>query len=193
MATLMSKKTNHNQLATAGLNLSLTLIVVAAVLASSCTPNQRIIEAGRTPEPPPANATPAASSFEDDLQAMQNADFNFILVFRRKDGAIMDRDDKAFVNVYTPDANRKKLSDDGKAIIIGSNFPFFPGTLISLTERFVMEDHSKPDSGPIEVDHYGNSNISNLSNKNGGIIDTETAAEEAEKNERQRRHPQNKR
>ena len=54
--------------------------------------------------------------------------------------------------------NRRRLSDDGKAVIIGSNFPFVPGTIESLTSRFIMEDHSKPDAGPLEEDPSGNSN-----------------------------------
>lgn len=167
-------------------------LLAAALWSFSCTPNQRIIESGKTPVPPPAEATPKASTIENDLAAMRNADFKFILVFRRKDNAVMDSEDKSFVNLNTPpDANRKKLSDDGKAIIVGSNFPFFPGTIVSLTDRFVMEDYSKPDSGPIEVDRYGNSNTSNVSNKNAAITDTDS--EEIEKNEQQRRHPQNKR
>ena len=128
-------------------------VVILFVLAIACAPNRRIVESSQTPIPPAVNAAPAASSFETDLQAMRNADFKFILVFRRKDNAVMDSDDKSFVNINTPpDANRKKLSDDGKAIIVGSNFPFFPGTIVSLTDRFLMEDYSKPDSGPIEVD-----------------------------------------
>lgn len=144
--------------------VSLAMILVMA--GGSCTSNRRIVESAQTPTPAAVNAVPAVSSFEDDLQAMRNADFKFILVFRRKDGAIMDRDDKAFVNANTPpDANRKKLSDDGKAIIIGSNFPFFPGTVVSLTERFVMEDYSKPDSGPIEVDRTAKPTPSPTANK----------------------------
>lgn len=169
------------------------LIILSSVMAA-CTPNQRIVESGQTPPRPATDPTKPASSFEGDLQAMRNADFKFILVFRRKDGAVMDAEDKTFVNAFTPpDANRRKLSDEGKAIVIGSNFPFFPGTIVALTDRFIMEDHSKPDSGPIEVDRLGNSKTSNSSNENRGIVDTETEAKEAEKNEPERRHPQNKR
>lgn len=71
----------------------------------------------------------------------------------------MDAEDKRFINENTPpDVNRRKLSDGDKAVIIGSNFPFVPGTIENLTNRFVMEDHSKPDAGPLEVDRTGNSN-----------------------------------
>lgn len=131
------------------INYACAILLVPAFIG--CTPNQRIIESAQTPAP--VSSSPAVASLETDLQAMRNADFKFIVVFRRKDNAVMDSEDKSFVNANVPyDANRRKLSDDGRAIIIGSNFPFFPGTIVNLTDRFLMEDHSKPDSGPIEVD-----------------------------------------
>ncbi len=78
---------------------------------------------------------------------MRNADFNFIHVFRRKDGKIMDVDDKRFVSGITPvETNRRQLSDDGKAIITGSNYKFPPEVMKPLTDRFTMEDYSKPES-----------------------------------------------
>jgi hypothetical protein len=133
----------------------------AVVLFSSCTPNRRILESARTPEPAVVNSTPGVSSLESDLQAMRNADFTYILLFRRKDGAMMDAEDKAVINANTPpDVNRRTLSDGGKTVIIGSNFPFLPGTIENLTSRVVMEDHSKPDAGPLEVDRTANSNTS---------------------------------
>jgi hypothetical protein len=133
------------------------VFAVALIAFSSCTPNRRIIESARTPEPPPVSSTPAVSGLEADLQAMRNADFTFILLFRRKDGAVMDAEDKAVINFNTPpEVNRRTLSDGGKAVIIGSNFPFLPGTIENLTGRFVMEDHSKPDAGPLEEDRSGN-------------------------------------
>lgn len=90
---------------------------------------------------------------------MRNADFTFILIFRRRDGAVMDAEDKAVINANTPpEVNRRTLSDGSKAVIIGTNFPFLPGTIENLTSRFVMEDHSKPDAGPIEEDRTANSN-----------------------------------
>lgn len=71
----------------------------------------------------------------------------------------MSAEDKAFVNTNTPpDVNRKRLSDEGRAIIIGSNFPFLPGTITKLTERFAIENYSKPDAGPVEVDRTANAN-----------------------------------
>ncbi len=121
-----------------------------------CTPNQRIANSSAE-TPVPANVVPVAGSFESDLQAMRNADFKFILVFRRKDGAILTAEDKALANSSTSfNANRRRISDEGKAIIIGSNFPFLPGTLEKMTEKFAMEDYSKPDSGPMVANSAAN-------------------------------------
>lgn len=138
------------------------LLTVVIAVSFACTPNQRIMESAKTPEPPAAVSTPAAAALESDLEAMRNADFTFILVFRRRDGAAMDAEDKAFINANTPpEVNRRTLSDGGKAVIIGSNFPFLSGTIENLTGRFLMEDHSKPEAGPLEEDRPGNSNTSN--------------------------------
>ncbi len=119
-----------------------------AVFLAGCSPNQAILESANA-GPTPSNSTPApaASTFESDLQAMRTADFNYIHVFRRKDGQPMDADDKRFLNGNVPlETNRKRLSDDGKAIITGSNYKFPPEVMELLTSRFAMEDHSKPES-----------------------------------------------
>lgn len=143
------------------------LVIVLIAASFGCTPNRRIIESAKTPEPLPVSSTPAVSVLDADLQAMQNADFTFILIFRRRDGGVMDAEDKAVINANTPpEVNRRTLSDGGKAVIIGSNFPFLPGTIETLTSRFIMEDHSRPDAGPLEEDRSGNSNT--LTNANKG-------------------------
>jgi hypothetical protein len=123
---------------------------VLTVAMAACTPNQRIINSAETPVPVPINSAPAISSFESDLQSMRNADFKFVVVFRRKDGGVLSAEDRTFAKTNTPyDANRRRLADEGKAIIIGSNFPFLPDMLEKMTERFTMENYSKPDSGPL--------------------------------------------
>lgn len=141
-------------------NLTALLVVLAWVAASACAPNERIMnsaaENGREAandarsSNTSSNSAPAVSGFKQDLEAMRTADFKFIVVFRRKDGGKMESEDKEAIGRITgSQVNRRKLSDDGKAVIIGSNFPFVPGMLEQLTERFKMEDYSKPDSGPL--------------------------------------------
>ena len=137
-------------------------MLVLGLVAStvSCGPNKRILESanggntGSEPVAADSNAVPAVSSFEQDLNAMRTADFKFILVFRRKDGKELEQGDKELIANAAAQANRRRLSDEGKAVIIGSNFPFAAGAFGGLTERFNMDNYSKPDSGPM----YANSN-----------------------------------
>ena len=78
---------------------------------------------------------------------MRNADFNFIYVFRRKDGGVLDADDKSFITRTTPsEINRRALADEGKALILGSNFRLPDDNLRLFKERFSFGDHSKPES-----------------------------------------------
>lgn len=131
--------------------------ILLGIASLACGPNERIMNSTSSETPVPANAAPSVGSLESDLQAMRNADFKFILVFRRKDGAVLTGEDKALAGSSTSfNANRRRISDDGKAIIIGSNFPFLPGTLEKMTEKFAMEDYSKPDSGPMVANSTAN-------------------------------------
>ena len=137
--------------------------------APACGPNQQILESANANRPADAdvggtnsNAAPAApAGFEQDLESMRTADFKFILVFRRKDDQVMDSADKDWISRNVgAQANRRQLSDGGKAIIIGSNFPFPPLPKESAS-RFKMDNFSKADSGPVFVNTNTNTNASN--------------------------------
>ena len=142
------------------LTSGIILLGLATAAGTSCGPNKRILESSnasnKSSEPVAVNSNPApaASSFEQDLNAMRTADFKFIIVFRRKDGKALEQNDKELIAESASQANRRRLSDEGKAVIIGSNFPFAAGAFAGLTERFNMENYSKPDSGQM----YANSN-----------------------------------
>ncbi len=132
-----------------------TVSLALTFFVASCGPNQRILESSNNATSPDVaapveNGSPTVTSFAQDLNAMRNADFKFIIAIRRKDGGPMDAADKELISRNTgPQANRRRLSDEGKAIIIGSNFPFLPGLLEELSKRFKIENYSKPDSGPM--------------------------------------------
>lgn len=85
------------------------------------------------------------SVLETDLQTMRTADLKYILVFRRKDGAAFDGEDKKFLRANLPTTNRVVLSEDGKAFVIGSNYKFPPENLEVLQLRFNIEDFSAQD------------------------------------------------
>ena len=109
-----------------------------------CGPNPRIMNSAAepTPEFKPSNAAPL-SSFDADIESMRTAEFQSIYVFRRKDGAPLDADDKAFINeMKTPEVNRVRVSDEGKAVIFGMNFAMPEENLRKLGERFAFKDFS---------------------------------------------------
>lgn len=131
-----------------------TILMLAAFLLCSCGPNQRILNSAvedRNASPPGSNSNiaPALSSFDQDLQAMRTANFKFIYVLRRRDGGVLDADDKSFISRTTPaQINRRRLSDGEKALIIGSNFRLPDENLEAWRARFSVEDHSGESPSP---------------------------------------------
>ena len=83
------------------------------------------------------------SAVERDIKSMQTANFEYIFVFRRKDGGVLDGEDKTFLKANSPvDTNRFVLSDDDKAVVAGSSYKFEPQNLEKLGERFNIENYS---------------------------------------------------
>ena len=135
-----------------------------AAVSAACGPNKRILESANDNRPDEtveivnSNSAPAPVGFEQDLESMRTADFKFILVFRRKDGQPMDAADKDWISKNVgAQANRRMLSDAGKAVIIGSNFPF-PPLAKEAVDRFKLDNFSKADSGPVFVNANSNAN-----------------------------------
>ena len=84
---------------------------------------------------------------ERDLQTMRDADFDFVYLFRRKDGAALDSEDKKYLKANSPvSTNRFILTDENKAVIAGSSYKFEPENLDNLQKRFAVENLSKPES-----------------------------------------------
>ena len=142
-----------------------TVIACLAIASAACGPNQRILESSNANTPSSAAGTPAVNAgtapsapatFEQDLEAMRTADFKFIVVFRRKDGQPLESADKELIRDTGFKENRRRLSDNDRAVIIGSNFPFLTGAFDKLSERFTMENYSKPDSGPMYSNSFAN-------------------------------------
>jgi len=126
----------------------LVLFVAASITLAACGPNESILKSN-SPTPTPATdtrATPYTSNdpVNKEVEAMRTANFNYIFVLRRKDGGKMDTDDRAFVRGVTGGFNRRTLSDDEKAVIVGSNPRVLDETLQKIRSRFEVEDFSKP-------------------------------------------------
>lgn len=84
------------------------------------------------------------SDYERDLQTMKTANFDYIFVFRRRDGNAFDGDDKKYVKTNSPGGtNRFVLTDSDRAVIAGSRYAFSPENLAALRNRFAVEDFSK--------------------------------------------------
>lgn len=116
-----------------------TAILTAVVAACGFGPNYN--------KPPAADVdgspVPVASGVERDIESMRTANFEFIFVFKRKDGEIMTADDKAYIkSVAKPEPNRFTLSDDEKSVVAGSFYKFEPKVIDILEKRFIVEDLS---------------------------------------------------
>ena len=124
-----------------------SLIAVSVLLSFGCQPNQTILKDAAPPSPTPmATAESKVTTLEEDLREMRTADFDYIFVFRRKDGGEFDKDDQKYLRDNTPiETNRWRRSTDGKAFIAGSGFGFLPEQMTALRDRFIVEDYSKPE------------------------------------------------
>jgi hypothetical protein len=95
-----------------------------------------------------SNAPAPEKTVEDAAQkvtTMEQQGFDFVYVFRRKDGAALDAEDRKFLRANSPpETNQWVVSDDGRTAIAGSNYAFPPAHLEALTARFAFEDRSKP-------------------------------------------------
>lgn len=123
------------------------LFIIGGLCGVACQPNAAILESSKNAAAARANqqAEPAVRSFERDLETMRTANFDYIYVMRRKDGAALDGDDKRFVKLNSPiETNRFVLSDEEKAVIAGSKYKFADQNLMALRDRFNIEDFSKP-------------------------------------------------
>lgn len=127
--------------------ISSIFILSLALLVCSCAPNQRIVESNgqrANAETNRAAATPVRASLERDIEAMRTADFIFIYLIKRKDGGPLDAEDRQFAGAVIPgEMNRRTIADDGKAILIGSNFRMPDDSRKLIEERFAFQDLSR--------------------------------------------------
>lgn len=150
----------NNQIGTKMAAKWMLLMMVAAFAAASCSPNQRIVESNAQLTDREANrsaATPVVNSLEREIESMRTADFIFIYVIKRKDGAPLDAEDKRFASAVIPsDMNRRTVADDGKAILIGSNFRMPDESRKLISERFAVEDLSPDRTAPVNTNSQTN-------------------------------------
>lgn len=118
--------------------ISALQILIFVALSISCAAPEREKPAAIPPAPKLTEA-------EREIRSMKTADFDYIYVFKRKDGGKMTSEDKRFIKEKSHFAtNRFTLSKDESTVFAGSNFAFDKKNLEDLKKRFDFEDHSKP-------------------------------------------------
>ena len=139
---------------------ALSAAIFASASFSGCGPNEAILRSNVTQQAGPASNTPPAyDSVEKEIENMRTADFNFILVLRRKDGGVMQAADKTLVRTITTNANRRSLADGEKAIVIGANVATAGDVVKKLAERFDVQDYSTVGTENINSNSAANANI----------------------------------
>lgn len=99
------------------------------------------------------------TAFEQDLQSMKTANFEYIFVFRRKDSGAFDSEDRKYLRANSPLAtNRFIATDADKAFIAGSKYKFSPENLEILRQRFNIEDYSELKESQLEEKSNTNAN-----------------------------------
>lgn len=123
--------------------------ILTALATGGCQPNQEILNSSSARPTRQEAVEPSQDTFEKALREVRTADFTYIYVLRRGDGGVFDSEDKKYVKDFSPpETNRFVLTDNGRVVILGSNFLFPPESLEALRLRFTIEDYSKP---PIET------------------------------------------
>jgi hypothetical protein len=121
----------------------------------------------QTPTPTP-EIKETRDDFSEKLEYVQKGAFAFIYIFRRRDGAALDAEDRKYLRANSPvETNQWVLPDDGRAAIAGSNYQFPPEMLDALKKRFDVEDLSRPGAATDE-EEAANSNAGNKANSNAG-------------------------
>jgi hypothetical protein len=127
-------------------------LLAACVLVAGCGPNEAILNSNSRAETPSAasNSTPqpTVTTVEKEVENMKTVGFEQIFVFRRKDGGPLEPADTEFFRTHTAQVNRRVRSDDGTALIVGTNYPIAPESFKALGERFAVEDHSGKAAAP---------------------------------------------
>jgi hypothetical protein len=119
------------------------VLSLAALVSFGCGANEGVMRSGRESPTPPA-VVANVDPFEREMTEIKEAKFTWLYVVRRRDGGILNSEDKAFVRQNTADANRRVMADGGKAVSIGSNYSITADGAQILKQRFEVTDLSTP-------------------------------------------------
>jgi hypothetical protein len=88
------------------------------------------------PEPTPA------TEFEQKLKFVQDAHFQHVWIFTRKDGKEFDKADSDTLHANAPKVVDWVRANEGKTFIAGSNFDIDAPQMAVLQKRYKIEDYS---------------------------------------------------
>jgi hypothetical protein len=123
-------------------SLTVLVVVTSAISLTSCggsNSNKSQSNSATVVQPSP---TPAMTTFEKDLDYVRRGQYTYILVFSRKDGKVLDKDDAAYLRTNAPQVVDWVTTDEGKKVIAGTNFDLKKGNLDLLKKRFNVEDYT---------------------------------------------------
>ena len=125
--------------------VTLCAIILAASLLSGCRKSSDSASGSASSPQGQSAPTPARTDFEQKLQYVREGQFHHIYVFTRKDGGPFDKDDVAHLNANSPvgeKTNMRVKTDDGRRVLIGTNFEFTQENFDALGQRFNIEDYT---------------------------------------------------
>lgn len=85
---------------------------------------------------------PTLTPFERDMQYIRDGQFNYVFVFARKDGAVINKEDAAYLRQHAPKVVDWVTTDEGRRVIAGTNFELLPENIDALRQRFTIEDYT---------------------------------------------------
>ena len=120
--------------------LCFTLVLSAAVVATSSACHRRVATDDETPDTSTyrPESTPA-TQYERDLKYIRDGHFVNVWVFSRKDGKPFTSDDSQVLRTNAPHVVDWVTTDEKKKVIAGSNFPIEPTQMAELQKRFNVE------------------------------------------------------
>jgi hypothetical protein len=117
-------------------------VLFAALPLVSCNRSNTNSPTSRTEPTTEASPSPTKTGFESDLDYVRKGQYTYVLVFSRKDGKPLDKNDGAYLRTNAPQVVDWVTTDQGKKVIAGTNFNMEKGNLNLLKKRFVVEDYT---------------------------------------------------
>lgn len=115
------------------LALPLGVVIALCAFAASCS------RFGKQP----TAVQPAQPPFERDMDAVRRTNTKYVYIVRRKDGAPLDKEDRAFIRENTPkEVVMWKITDNDRQAICGTNVDFTNENRAALAQKYVIEDYT---------------------------------------------------